>query len=335
MILGAGSLVETPGAALVLRTAKRDGEQSKEKRVMAESTKALNGKRIGVFGKGGSGKSTATVLLAKALGDCGYPVCILDADSTNVGLHQALGLDKSPASLMNHFGGTVFSGGTVTCPVDDPTPLAGAEISLHRLPSRYYVRTQGGMVFLTAGKIGDQGPGAGCDGPISKIARDFRIIAEGERPVTLVDFKAGFEDSARGVITSLDWAVVIVDPTSASIQIAANMKAMVDQIKAGILPATSHLESPELVAMANRVFKEARIKGVFFVLSQVDAATESYLREKLKENGIRPAGVIHRDPSISLSWLKGLPLDVTETREDLEKIVGVLEISEEAYSAGS
>jgi len=301
---------------------------------MAERTMALTGKRIGVFGKGGSGKSTAVVLLAKALGDCGYRVCILDADSTNVGLHQALGLDKSPVSLMSYFGGTVFGGGAVTCPVDDPTPLAGAEISLDRLPSRYYAQTQRGMVFLTAGKIGDQGPGAGCDGPISKIARDLRIVVEGERPVTLVDFKAGFEDSARGAITSLDWAIVIVDPTSASIQIAANMKEMVDQTRAGILPATAHLESPDLVAMANRVFKEAKIKGVAFVLSKVeDEATESYLTEKLEEKGIRPIGIIHRDPSISLSWLKGLPLGVTETREDLERIVGALEVAEKAYSA--
>jgi CO dehydrogenase maturation factor len=301
---------------------------------MAEKTKALTGKRIGVFGKGGSGKSTAVVLLAKALGNRGYRVCILDADSTNAGLHQALGLAVSPESLMNYFGGTVFGGGTVTCPVDDPTPLVGAEITLGGLPSRYYVQTRGGTVFLTAGKIGDQGPGAGCDGPISKIARDLRIVAVGERPVVLVDFKAGFEDSARGVITSLDWAIVIVDPTSASIQMAANMRDMVDQIRSGVLPATAHLESPDLVAVANRVFKEAKIQGVSFVLSKVeDEATEGYLREKLEEKGIRPIGVIHRDPSISRSWLKGLPLEVTETRKDLEGIVRKLEADAKAYSA--
>jgi CO dehydrogenase maturation factor len=303
---------------------------------VAEKTLVLTGKRIGVFGKGGSGKSTAVVLLAKALGDRGYPVCILDADSTNVGIHHALGLDRSPVSLMDYFGGTVFGGGTVTCPVDDPTPLAGAEISLDRLPRKYYIQSEAGLVFLTAGKIGDQGPGAGCDGPISKIARDLRIVAGGQRPVTLVDFKAGFEDSARGAITTLDWALVIVDPTSASLQMAANMREMVDQIRAGVLPATAHLESPELVAIANKVFREARIRGVLFVLSQVDdEATHGYLREKLKEKGIRPLGIIHRTPSIALSWLKGLPLDATETREDLEGIVGELEAAEEAYSAES
>jgi CO dehydrogenase nickel-insertion accessory protein CooC1 len=300
---------------------------------LAEKTQVLTGRRIGVFGKGGSGKSTAVALLAKTLVDRGNPVCVLDADSTNVGLHQALGLDKSPLSLMDYFGGTVFGGGRVTCPVDDPTPLAGAKISLDRLPSEYYVQALGGLVFLIAGKIGDQGPGAGCDGPVSKIARDFQILAEGEPPVTLVDFKAGFEDSARGVITTLDWAIVIVDPTNASLQMAANMRDMVDEIRAGVLPATAHLESPDLVAIANRVFKEANIKGVLFVLSQIDdEVTEGYLREKLEEKGIRSIGAIHRDPSISLSWLKGLPLDLTETKADLERIVEELEAAEEACS---
>ena len=39
-------------------------------------------------------------------------------------------------------------------------------------------------------------------------------------------------------------------------------------------------------------------------------------------------GVIHRDPSISLSWLKGAPVDATKTKEDVERIVEELEAAE-------
>lgn len=184
---------------------------------MGTKNQNLAGKRIGIFGKGGAGKSTFVVLLAIEMQKLGYEVSVLDADSTNLGLPQALGIKDPPRTLLDYYGGMVFSGGKVTCPVDDPTPLEDAEISITELPKEYYARNEDGILLLSAGKIGQQGPGAGCDGPIAKIARDV-IITTVKHAVTLIDFKAGFEDSARGVMTSLDWAMVVVDPTVASVE---------------------------------------------------------------------------------------------------------------------
>jgi CO dehydrogenase maturation factor len=286
----------------------------------------LAGRRIGVFGKGGAGKSTVTVLLSKALARREHSVCVLDADSTNVGLHQTLGLGKPPEPLMDYFGGAVFSGGAVTCPVDDPTPLPGAKVALSDLPEQYYAQTPDGIVLLTAGKIGNQGPGAGCDGPVAKIARDLCIFLGHEQPTTLIDFKAGFEDTARGALTSLDWALVVIDPTQAASQMAADMKAMVEQIKAGILPATRHLASLELVEMANRLYTEAAIKDVMFVLNRVESAeTETYIRQKLAEKSIEPIGVIRHEPSIAAAWLKGTPVENHAIETDIDAIVEALE----------
>ena len=303
-----------------------------DKNKIIEREKGLAGKRIGVFGKGGSGKSTFVVLLARKLRERGYEVCILDADSTNIGMPGALGIDRTPKTLIDYFGGMVFSGGLVTCPVDDPTPLPEAEFSLDELPSEFYAQSQDGITLLEVGKIGDQGPGAGCDGPISKVARDIKIHQNGEQPVTLVDFKAGFEDSARGVITSLDWAVVVVDPTVAAVEMAASMKDMVRQIKDGVLPATDHLESPELVEWANKIFGQARIKDVLIILNKVqDDETEEYLQSRLAEKDIEPVGVIHAQTAISISWLKGLPIEVLNTQKELNRIVDAMEAAEESY----
>lgn len=289
----------------------------------------LAGKYIGIFGKGGSGKSTAIVLLAKGLREHGYEVCVLDADSTNVGLARALGIKVSPQPLMDYFGGMVFSGGAVTCPVDDPTPLVGCEISLDELPSQYIGTNHEGITLLVAGKIGNQGAGAGCDGPVSKIARDLRIKAQGKAPVVLVDFKAGFEDTARGVITGLDWALVLVDPTVAGIEMAVTMRDTIDQIKNGKLPATQHMKDLKLVEMANMIFTQASIKGVLFVLNKIgDDGVQSYLERKLADRGIYPNGVIREYPAINISWLKGVPIDVPQAKDDISKIVGQLELVE-------
>ena len=301
---------------------------------MRHGEKSLTGKRIGIFGKGGSGKSTVAVLLTRALRDQGYHVCLLDADSTNMGLAQALGFECPPETLLEYFGGMVFSGGAVTCPVDDPTPLPGANISIDSLPSKYFVRDDE-ITLLLAGKIGSQGPGAGCDGPVSKIARDLRVHIKESPVVTLVDFKAGFEDSARGAITSLDWAIVVVDPTLAAIEMASDMRDLVARMKAKELPATMHLESPELVALANRIFIEAKIKGVSYVMNRVqNADMENYLRMELSQRSINPIGVIHEDLSMSIAWLKGTPLDGKKAKQEAYKIAKALETSEALVNEG-
>ena len=289
---------------------------------MEDKSGTLSGKRIGVFGKGGAGKSTFVVLLARALRILGQQVCVVDADSTNVGLSRALGISPSPKTLLDYYGGMVFSGGAVTCPVDDPTPLQGAEIHFEELPPQYYALNKDGIVLTIAGKIGARGPGAGCDGPISKIARDIILHRKDQDPVTLIDFKAGFEDTARGAVTSLDWAIVVIDPTTASMEIAANMRDMVQQIQADILPATAHLGNPEMIALANRIFTDAKIKDVFFVLNKVpNAEIENYLREQLLEKEITPLGVIHEDPTISVSWLKGNPLNTEVVMGEVQLVL--------------
>ncbi|MFN2237200.1 MAG: P-loop NTPase, partial [Anaerolineales bacterium] len=285
----------------------------------------LAGKRIGIFGKGGAGKSTFVVLLATALQKLDYEVSVLDADSTNLGLPQALGIKEPPLTLLEYYGGMIFSGGKVTCPVDDPTLLEGAEISITELPKEYFARNKDGIILLSAGKIGQQGPGAGCDGPIAKIARDVNINTV-KRFITLIDFKAGFEDSARGVMTSLDWAMVVVDPTVASVEIADNLQKMVTQIQQDTLPATAHLENPELVALANRIFTNSRIEALFVVLNKIPSwDVEDYLRDQLANHGLKPIGVIYEDESIPLAWLKGQPMDAKSALSDMQIVIRRLE----------
>jgi CO dehydrogenase maturation factor len=283
-------------------------------------------KKIGICGKGGSGKSTVTVLLAKALRARGHEVCVLDADSSNRGLDRALDVAQDPRPLLDHFGGMVFSGGSVTCPVDDPTPLRGADIDLESLPPAFRARSPSEVVLLVAGKMGSLGSGSGCDGPIAKIARDLRIRSRGHEVLALVDFKAGLEDPARGVITGLDWAITVVEPSLASIRLAGEMQNMVRWLKAGRPPAVRHLESPELISLALQIYSSARIDRVFVVLNRIrDGQTEDLVRARLADHGVTPIGVLHEDPAISRSWLDGGPLIAGQAWKDAQRLANTLE----------
>jgi len=293
--------------------------------IKRDGKKILAGQRIGILGKGGSGKSTVTVLMARAFQHLGYQVNILDADSTNIGLFRALGFDSQPMSLLDYFGGTEFSGGLVSCPVDNPAVLPKSTISLKSLPKRYY-RQMPGLNFLVAGKIGDRGPGAGCDGPISKITRDLKIVDSGKFPVTLIDLKAGLEDFARGVVTSLDWIITVVDPNIAAIQVAVDIKNLVLDIKAGKQPATKHLKSKILIRAANRIYRQAKIKNSFALLNKIDnSRIERSLIKSLESQGVRVIGTLKQASSLSSSWLRGKALANSEAEGVLEKAINNLQ----------
>ena len=289
--------------------------------------KPLSGIRLGLFGKGGAGKSTVTALLSRSFTELGYHPVVLDADSTNVGLARALGAGDGPRPLIDHFGGLVFTGGEVTCPVDDPTPLPHADLDLDSLPAQFQTRTPHGIRLLVGGKLGHLGPGAGCDGPIAKIARDVRVRSGAVDPLLLVDFKAGFEDSARGVLTSLDWVVVVVDPTTASVHMATHMARMVRKIQKGMPPATAHLDDLRMVEIAERQFRESRIQGVVAILNRVpDDDTERYLRERIvADAGPKVIGTLPEDRGIQGQWLRGEEVESPELTGKVRSIALALE----------
>jgi CO dehydrogenase nickel-insertion accessory protein CooC1 len=270
------------------------------------------------------------VLLARAMRQAGYQVALVDADSTNAGLTEALGLEHPPRPLIDHFGGMVFGGGEVTCPVDDPTPLAGADIRLAQLPEECLGKGVDGILLLLAGKMGARGAGAGCDGPLAKIARDLKLREERDHLVTLIDFKAGFEDTARGVVIGLDWAAVVVNPTLAAIELAADMKQAIERLHREARPETSHLGTRALVALARSLYRRARVRDVWCLLNNVpDDRTETILRQRLAERGIEPLGVVSTDRTIAESWLEARVLDSGSAIRQAGSIVERLELEEQ------
>jgi CO dehydrogenase nickel-insertion accessory protein CooC1 len=201
-----------------------------------------------------------------------------------------------------------------------------ARVNLHDLPTRFYSRTPEGALIFQAGKIGPLGPGAGCDGPMTKIARDFVLETEGLRPVTLLDFKAGIEDVSRGVVTSLDWIVGVIDPSYAGVRAGAVLQQLLEEMHAGRMPATRHLQSAEMVKVTEDAYRSARTKGAVFVLNKLPAAENAHsFWEMLREANINPVASINDEQALRRQWMEGLPLISASARSEATRIVRALE----------
>jgi CO dehydrogenase nickel-insertion accessory protein CooC1 len=149
--------------------------------------------------------------------------------------------------------------------------------------------------------------------------------------VTVVDFKAGIEDASRGVITQLDWVVVVIDPSYAALQAAVTLRKLVEQMRAGHLPATHHLGSPGLVELTERQYRSARIRGVRYVLNKVaDSDTEYELRQRLLDAGIQATAVIREEPGLQRAWLEGAALECAQAASEAAKIVRAFEADQAA-----
>lgn len=290
--------------------------------MLIKKEQTLKGKRIGIMGKGGSGKSTVTVLLAKSLKKFGYDVCVLDADPTNMGLAQTLGIKQPPASLLDYFGDMVFNDGSFVYPTGHSLPLVEADLHIEDLPEMYHGRSPDGIDLFIAGKIAELGIGADFVGPIAKIAHEFNPRYPGEAPVTLVDFKAGLEDAVSGDIMSLDWIVVVIDATMASVKMAVDIQEIMNQLKAGEMPFITCLDDE----LSCQLAQDAKVPGVVFVLNKIqDELTEQFLRDKLAENGIEPLGVINDTLAVAMAGLMGGSLIKTPAQLEADWIVKELE----------
>jgi CO dehydrogenase maturation factor len=261
-----------------------------------ELEKILLNKRILICGKGGSGKSTLITLISRDLVKREYPVVLLDCDGSNpCGLTKMLfGGNDLPRPLIDFFGGR----SRVECPSDNPSPLTRImdqiplkekPISINEIPEEYYLE-KNNLLLLQTGKINE--PYEGCDGPMSKIARDF--IVEDE-VVTLIDVEAGIEHYGRGIEQNIDIVLICADPTFESISLADKVTKMCQNMN---------------------------IKNAWIILNKVNSPeTENYLRTELSKLNTKILGTVNYHQELFLSSLKGTPVKNPDAQKDIAVII--------------
>ena len=256
-----------------------------------------NVKKVSVCGKGGSGKSTIVTLLAKGMKERGYRVLVVDSDESNPGLYRMLGFEKRPNPLLELVGGKKNVFRTFS---EDSGPsqsiLTQEEIRIADLPPQYIVEREGiGMVCI--GKILQSLEGCAC--PMGALSREFlkRLrLQEGE--VAIVDMEAGIEHFGRGVETSIDSVLVVVEPS---------------------------FDSLELADKINTLAAEVGMDNTWTVLNKVMSEEMALrLRDELEKRGISVIGAIGYDPDIFQASLEGRPLSEARAAEDMAKILDVL-----------
>ncbi len=251
-------------------------------------------KKIAVCGKGGSGKSSIVVLLANGIRERGYRVLVIDSDESNPGLHRMLGLRNRPAPLLELVGGKKLVFQAFSQDSESPMSiLTRDEIRTSDLPSQYLVQTDG-IGLVCTGKILQSLEGCAC--PMGALNREFlRRLCLQEDEVAIVDMEAGIEHFGRGVETSVDSVLVVVEPS---------------------------FDSLELAEKINTLAAEVGVESTWNILNKVSSEEIALkLTNELKKKGISVIGGISYDEGIFQSGLEGRPLHETKALSDIGKIL--------------
>lgn len=254
--------------------------------------------KIAVCGKGGSGKSVLVRLLADGLKRRGRRVIVIDSDESNTGLFRMLGFEKSPEPLIGLLGGKkklealleeAIRSGTPEMQVD----LIRKELQLADIPPQYILEKDG-IRLINIGKILMALEGCAC--PMGIVSRSFlKRLRLAPDEVALVDMEAGVEHFGRGVETSLDCVLVVVEPSLDSLEVAEKIHELASQI-----------DVADVWAVLNKVTSES---------------IAARLTKELDKRGIRVIGEIHQDAEIFESSLEGRPIASGVASYDVDKIL--------------
>jgi len=187
--------------------------------------------KVCVCGKGGTGKSTIVMLLAYELTRRDKEVVVIDSDESNAGLYRTLGLGYAPRPLIELAGGKKKvmplmqrQGARLASHEDSKSVLIQPEIRVADLPAEFVVRKER-CCLIVVGKIHQALEGCAC--PMGVLSREFlKRLHLGADQIAIVDMEAGIEHFGRGVETSVDGVMAVVEPSFESIAVAERIKEL-------------------------------------------------------------------------------------------------------------
>ncbi|MGQ0743613.1 MAG: nucleotide-binding protein [Acidimicrobiales bacterium] len=253
--------------------------------------------KVGIVGKGGTGKTTLSGLLCRAFAESGRRVVAVDTDS-NPNLALSLGLSEEVAN---------------TAPVVPRALVVGSgsgQMTPEQVLADYGLATPYGVTLVHAMRVDQAGAGCTCSSHTT-VRSLLGAALEDLTDVTLVDMEAGLEHLSRsgGTLAFADVLLMVMEPTVKSVLTASRT-----------VPLARELGIPRVYGVGN---KAQEGDEAFFA-----AAAERY--------GVPLAGVVPFDGALGAADRRGeaVPDSGSEAvRAAVAAIVKLLDSVEEEKAA--
>ncbi|MFB3764497.1 MAG: AAA family ATPase [Methanotrichaceae archaeon] len=246
--------------------------------------------KISICGKGGSGKSTISALLANELASKGHKVLVVDTDESNFGLYKHLGLEQ-PKDFMESLGGKAGLRDKLMAFIrsegKERTSMMPEQFCVDDIAPEMIVG-KNGIKLVAIGKIHDFGEGCAC--PMGALAREFLEKLKTNGEYVIVDTDAGIEHFGRGVEAGCDKIVVVIDPSYESIQLSQKIAQMGEKIG----------------------------KDVYFLLNRIDENSKDLAR--MVDRG-RVIGILPNDKGVFMACLKGEAVPKVKEMGDIANLL--------------
>ncbi|MCM8778905.1 MAG: AAA family ATPase [Candidatus Omnitrophica bacterium] len=178
--------------------------------------------RIGIAGKGGTGKTTLCALLSWNLKDLGKQVLAVDADP-DTNLASILGFPEPekivPIVRMKEL-------------ISERMEVRGGFFKLNPqisdIPEKF-MQEYRGIKLIVMGTV--ESGGSGCVCPESTfLKRLLREIILRKDEFILVDFEAGVEHLGRGIAREFDFLLIVVEPSQLSLESFKRISPLAEQL---------------------------------------------------------------------------------------------------------
>ncbi len=215
--------------------------------------------KIAFVGKGGSGKTTLSALVARFLASKGLPVIAIDSD-INQHLAYSLGMNEADAAEVPHLGIEIkkikeYLRGTNPLIVDADAmikttpPGTGSRLLRVREENPIYshfVRDARGVKFMAVGAFSEEDTGVKCyHSKTGAVELILNHLIDGEKEYVLVDMTAGADAFASGIFTRFDVMFLVAEPTIKSISVYDQYKHYAEQYGVVIKVIGNKVETEE------------------------------------------------------------------------------------------